>query len=163
MHQVLWSSQAVRCVKFSRTRRAARCLRPSSCRGPTVTSMGACDPAWRAYSTCLWDAAEESFLCVSFQGVLPAYCSDIGLCRTCLKQHCHSVVLTCSSMEGFVSCSTGWQDSLTRNPSVAVPSALISPRLRLDIRVLGPGHMPSTTLKFIPCRLVSNTFHPRSW
>ena len=48
-------------------------------------------------------------------------------------------------MEGIVSWSTGWQDSLTRNQSVAVPSALISPRLRLDIRVLGPGHMPSTT------------------
>ena len=54
--------------------------------------------------------------------------------------------LTCSSMEGIVSWNTGWQDSLTKNQSVAVRSAsLIPPRLRLDICVLEPGHMPSTT------------------
>lgn len=53
---------------------------------------------------------------------------------------------TYSSMEGIVLWSTGWKDSLTRNQSVAVRSAsLIPPRLRLDIRVLEPGRMPSTT------------------
>ena len=43
------------------------------------------------------------------------------------------LTLTCSSMEVIVSWSTGWQDTLTRNQSVAVRSAsLIRPRLRLD-------------------------------
>ena len=40
---------------------------------------------------------------------------------------------------------------------------LIPPRLRLDIRVLEPGHMPSTT-QVIHFLLIScYTFHPRSW
>ena len=39
------NSDAVACNPQRRTRRAARCRRLASCRGPTVTSMGACDPA----------------------------------------------------------------------------------------------------------------------
>ena len=92
--------------------------------------------------------SEESFLTLRWVTEVFFQLTDLTTDRVELGESdaVIQLILTCSSMKGIVSWSTGWQDSLTRNQSVAVRSAsLIPPRLRLDIRVLEPGHMPPMT------------------